>query len=73
MLQTELEVTINVLFTCQFSQFYFFLTVNKGIKYYLIKVNLYLIKVTLYRTNSIIFPCSPYVKLNVFDHTGVLL
>ena len=48
-----------------FYNFTIFLTIIKGIKYYLIKV-------TLYRTNSIIVPCSPFVILNVFDSIGVL-
>ena len=62
----EIEVTMNVLFTCHFYTFTAFLRVIKGIEYHLIII-------TLYLPNSMIFSCSPYVKLNVFDRTETLL
>ena len=62
----EVEVTINVLFSCHFYTLTVFLRVIKGIEYHQIII-------TLYPPNFIIFPCSPYVKINVFDHPGTLL
>ena len=43
-----------------------FLRVIKGIEYNQIII-------TLYPPNSMIFPCSNYVKFNVFDHSGTLV
>ena len=57
----EVEAAINVLFFVIFYTFSVFLRVIKGIEYHQIII-------TLYPPNSIIF--SPYVKLNVFDHSG---
>ena len=62
----EVEATINVLFSCHFFTFTVFLRVIKGIEYHQIII-------TFLSPNSMIFPCSPYVKLNVFDHLGTLL
>ena len=62
----EVEATINVLFSYHFFPFYCFLRVIKDIEYYQIII-------TLYPPNSMIFPCLPYVKLNVFDYSGTLL
>ena len=74
----EVEATINVLFSrfveilehtsflVIFYTFTVFLRVIKKIEYYQIII-------TLYPPNSMIFPCSPYVKLNVFDHSWTLL
>ena len=62
----EVEATINVTFSCHFLDFYCFLRVIKGLEYHQIIIN-------LYPPNSMIFPLSPYVKLNVFDHSGTLL
>ena len=62
----EVEATINVLFSCHFLHFYCFSKSIKGIEYYQIII-------TLYPPNSIIFPCSSYVKFNIFDHSGTLL
>ena len=42
-----------------------FLRVIKGLEYHQIII-------ILYPPNSMIFPLSPYVKLNVFDHSGTL-
>ena len=60
----EEEATINVLVI--FYTFTVFLRVIKGIEYHQIII-------TLYPPNSMIFPRSPYVKLNAFDHSGTLL
>ena len=63
----EVEATINVPFSCHFFKiFTVFLRVIKGIEYHQIII-------ILYPPNSMIFPPSPYVKLNVFDHSGTLL
>ena len=63
----EVEATINVLFSCHFFYtFTVFLRVIKGIEYHQIII-------TFFPPNSTIFPCSPYVKLNIFDHLGTLL
>ena len=62
----EVEATINVLFSCHFYTFTIFLRVIKGTEYYQIII-------TLFTPNFMIFPCSPYVKLNVFDNSGTLL
>ena len=62
----EVEATINVQFSCHFQTFTAFLRVIKGIEYHQIII-------ILYPPNSMIFPPSPYVKLNVFDHSGTLL
>ena len=62
----EVEATINVPFSCHFLDFNCFLRVIKGIEYHLIIIILYL-------PISMIFPPSPFVKLNVFDHSGTLL
>ena len=62
----EVEATINVPFSCHFLDFTVFLRVIKGIEYHQIII-------ILYPPNSMIFLPSPYVKLNVFDHSGTLL
>ena len=62
----EVEATINVPFSCHFLTFTIFLRVIKGIEYHQILI-------ILYPPNSMIFPPSHYVKLNVFDHSGTLL
>ena len=62
----EVEATINVLFSCHFYTFTVFLRVIKGIQYHQIII-------TLYSPNSMTFPFLPFVKLNVFGHTGTLL
>ena len=49
-----------------FYTFTAFLSVIKGIEYYQLIIN-------LYPPNFMIFPCQPYVKFNVFDHSGTLL
>ena len=65
-LLVEVDATINVLFSCHFLHFYCFSKSHKGIEYQQIII-------TLYPPNSMIFPCSPFVKLNVFDHSETLL
>ena len=65
----EVEAKINVPFSCHFLDlpgYTVFLRVIKGIEYHQIII-------ILYPPNSMIFPPSPYVKLNVFDHSGTLL
>ena len=62
----EVEATINVPFSCHFLDFYCFPRVIKGLKYHQIII-------ILYPPNSMIFPLSPYVKFNVFDHSESLL
>ena len=62
----EVEATINVPFSCHFLDFYCFSKSIKGIVYHQFII-------ILYPPNSKIFPSSPYVKLNVFDHSGTLL
>ena len=66
LLLIEVEATVNVLFSCHFYTFTVFLRVIKRIEYHQIII-------TLYPPNSMIFPRSLYVKLNVFDHSGTLL
>ena len=62
----EVEATINVPFFVIFLTFTVFLRVIKGLEYHQIII-------ILYPPNSMIFPLSPYAKLNVFDHSGTLL
>ena len=62
----EVEATIMCRFLVIFQTFTVFLRVIKGIEYHQIII-------ILYPPNSMIFPTSPYVKLNVFDHSGTLL
>ena len=62
----EVEVTINVPFSCHFLDFYCF---SKSHLRDRISSN----HNNLYPPNSMIFPPSPYVELNVFDHSGTLL
>ena len=62
----EVEATINVPFSCHFLDFYCFSKSH-------LRVRISSNHNNFVSPNSMTFPLSPYVKLNVFDLSGTLL